>query len=163
MNDNGDAKQRAGIPLWLFPLAYLIHATEEFLGGAGLSLAPHPMRSFNLTPAQFIVLNSAGLLLVIFGLAVARWRGFPHLLMVILGTIMLVNGLLHVLDSLQIGGYTPGLITSPLVFIPLGAWTLFRLRRDMRLLRYCTGIGLGAGVHLLISLLASNGRNLFGG
>src|SRR2546428_7763693 len=128
---NDVARHRARMPLWLFPLAYFIHATEEFVGGAGLSLAPRQMRNFNLTAAQFIAISSAGMLLMICSIAVARWRGFPHFLMIILGTIMLVNGLLHVLDTLQTGAYTPGLITSPLIFIPLGASTLFRLRHDM--------------------------------
>src|SRR5207245_9915102 len=98
---NDVARHRARMPLWLFPLAYFIHATEEFVGGAGLSLAPRQMRNFNLTAAQFIAISSAGLLLMICSIAVARWRGFPHFLMIILGTIMLVNGLLHVLDTLQ--------------------------------------------------------------
>jgi hypothetical protein len=153
---------RRSLPLWLFPVAYLIHATEEFFGGAGLSLAPHRMRGFNLTPVQFIAVNCAALLLLLFGLWVARRRGFPHLLLIILGSVFLVNGLLHVLTALRTGAYTPGLITSPLVFIPLGAYTLYRLWNDMSLARYCAGLALGGGVHLCVSLLAHNGRNLFG-
>ncbi|HYY42241.1 MAG TPA: HXXEE domain-containing protein, partial [Pyrinomonadaceae bacterium] len=141
---------------------YLIHAVEEFFGGAGLPLTPHRMRGFNLTPMQFIVINCAAWLLLVVGLALARRRGFPHLLLLILGTIFLVNGLLHVLTALRTAAYTPGLITSPLVFIPLGALTLYRLRGDMPLRRYGMGVALGAGIHLLISLLAHNGRSLFG-
>ena len=151
------------LPLWLFPAAYLVHAVEEFFGGAGLSLAPQRMRGFNLTPVQFIVINAVAWVLLIVGLAVARRRGFPHLLMIILGTVFLVNGVLHVLTALRTSAYTPGLITSPLVFIPLGALTLVRLRGDMSLARYGAGVSLGAGIHLLISLVAHNGRNLFGG
>src|SRR5215210_1743240 len=94
------------IPLWLFPVAYLIHAIEEFFGGAGLPLTPHRMRGFNLTPMQFIVINSAALLLLIFGFYMARRRGFPHLLLVIVGSIMLVNGSLHVLTAIRTGAYT---------------------------------------------------------
>jgi hypothetical protein len=135
---------------------------EEFFGGAGLSLAPHRMRGFNLTPVQFIVINAAAWLLLLFGFRIARRKGFPHLLMLIVGTIFLVNGLLHCLTVVRTGAYTPGFITSPLVFIPLGAWTLLRLRGDMSLARYALGIALGAGIHPLISLVASNGRNLFG-
>ncbi|HEX8072214.1 MAG TPA: HXXEE domain-containing protein [Pyrinomonadaceae bacterium] len=150
------------VPLWLLPVAYFIHAVEEFLGGAGLSLAPARMRGFNLTPVQFIVINAFALGLLCFGLWMARRRGFPHLLVVIVSTIMLVNGLLHVLTALRTSAYTPGLYTSPLVFIPLGAWALWRLRGDMRPARYLVGFLTGAGVHVVISLLAHNGRNLFG-
>ena len=44
------------------------------------------------SPVQFIVLNCVGSLLLFVGLMMARRRGFPHLLMIILGTIFLVNG-----------------------------------------------------------------------
>src|SRR5205823_11214186 len=88
------------LPLWLFPVAYLIHVTEEFFGGAGLSLAPHPMRGFhNLTPMLFITFNCAALVLLLFGLYIAQRRGFPHLLLTILGSVFLVNGSLHVLTA----------------------------------------------------------------
>ena len=153
---------RTTLPLWLFPVAYLIHITEEFFGGAGLSLAPQRMRGFNMTPVQFIVANCAALLLLLFGLYIAQRRGFPHLLLVILGSVFLVNGLLHVLTVLRTHAYTPGFITSPLVFIPLGAYTLYRLWNDMSLARYCAGLALGGGAHLCISLFAHNARNLFG-
>ena len=150
------------LPLWLFPVAFLIHVTEEFFGGAGLSLAPHRMRGFNLTPLQFIVGNCVVLVLILVGLAFA-WRiGFPHLLLLVLGSVFLVNGLLHVLTALRTSAYTPGLITSPLVFIPLGSYTLYRLWGAMSRARYCTGLALGGGVHLCVSLLAHNGRTLFG-
>src|SRR6059058_3581332 len=94
------------MPLWLFPVAFLVHAIEEFFGGAGLSLAPENMRGFHLTPVQFIVLNCVGSLLLFVGLMMARRRGFPHLLMIILGTIFLVNGLLHIRTSVRTGAYT---------------------------------------------------------
>jgi len=150
------------VPIWLFPVAYLVHVTEEFFGGAGLSLAPHRMEGFNLTPLEFILINCVGASLLLFGLVYAQRRGFPHLLMIILSTIFLVNGLLHLINSLRMGAYTPGLITSPLVFVPLGALTLYRLWGDMSRVRYGCGVALGAGIHLAISLLAHNGRTLFG-
>ncbi len=162
MNDNIAARTHATPPLWLFPVAHAIHAVEEFLGGAGLSLAPQPMRGFNLTPGQFIVLNGLALPVLIFAFYTARRRGFPQLLMLIIGSIMLVNGLLHLLTSIRTSAYTPGLITSPLVFIPLGVWTLLSLWGDMRWQRYWAGLALGGGMHVLISLVAHNGRNLFG-
>ena len=121
------------------------------------------MRGFhNLTPMLFITFNCAALVLLLFGLYIAQRRGFPHLLLIILGSVFLVNGSLHVLTALRTSAYTPGLITSPLVFIPLGAYTLYRLWGDMSIARYCAGLALGGGVHLCVSLLAHNGRNLFG-
>ncbi len=163
MNNNIAARTRATPPLWLFPAAHALHAVEEFFGGAGFSLAPQRMRGFNLTPVQFIVLNGVALPVLIYVFYLSRRRGFSQLLMLIIGSIMLVNGLLHVLTTIRTSAYTPGLITSPLIFIPLGVWTLLSLWGQMRWQRYCAGIALGGGMHVLISLVAHNGRTLFGG
>src|SRR5205085_1381237 len=92
---------KRSVPIWLFPVAYLVHVTEEFFGGAGLSLAPHRMEGFNLTPLEFILINCVGASLLLFGLVYAQRRGFVHLLMIILSTIFLVDGLLHLIDSLR--------------------------------------------------------------
>ena len=153
---------KRSVPIWLFPAAYLAHVTEEFFGGAGLSLAPHSMEGINLTPVEFILLTGAGALLLWFVLVFARRRGFPHLMMIMLSTIFLVNGLLHINASLRQGAYTPGVITSPLVLIPFGAWTLYRLRDCMSLARYGCGVALGAGLYFAITTVAHHGRSLFG-
>ena len=153
---------KRSVPIWLFPVAYVIHVTEEFFGGAGLSLVPHSMEGINLTPVQFILSTCVGALLMLFGLLIAQRRGFPHLLMIMLGTIFLINGLRHIGATLRAGAYNPGVITSPLVLIPLGAWTLRWLWGDMSARRYGFGVALGAGIYLAITLLAQNGRSLFG-
>jgi hypothetical protein len=145
----------------LFPVAYVVHVTEEFFGGAGLSLAPHRMEGVNLTPVQFILITCVGALLLLFGLLIAKRRGFPHLLMIMLATIFLINGLRHIGATVRAGAYNPGTITSPLVLIPLGAWTLHWLWDDMSARRYSLGVALGAGIYLAITLLAQHGRSLF--
>jgi Protein of unknown function with HXXEE motif len=149
-------------PLWLFPAAYLVHVTEEFIGGAGLSLKAHSMEGVNLTPVEFILFTGGGALLIHYGLKFARQRGFPQLMLIMLSTIFLVNGLLHIRATLRAGAYNPGVVTSPLILIPLGVWTLYRLRDQMSLARYGCGIALGAGVYFAITTLAHHGRSLFG-
>src|SRR5947209_1616189 len=106
---------KRSMPVWLFPVAYVVHVTEEFFGGAGLSLAPHSMEGVNLTPVQFILSTCVGALLLLFGLIIAKRRGFPHLLMLMLATIFLINGLRHISTTVQTGAYNPGVITSLLV------------------------------------------------
>jgi Protein of unknown function with HXXEE motif len=153
---------KRSVPVWLFPVAYVVHVTEEFFGGAGLSLAPHGMEGVNLTPVQFILMTCVGALLLLFGLLIAKRRGFPHLLMIMLATICLINGLRHVAATVRAGAYNPGTITSLLVLIPVGAWTLRWLWGDMSPKRYSLGVALGAGIYLAITLIAQHGRSLFG-
>jgi hypothetical protein len=150
------------IPLWLFPVAYLIHVTEEFLAGAGFSLAPQRMRGMNLTPVEFIVLNVATWLLLIAVLLIARRRGFPHLLAICLATVMAVNGLLHPAAGRRVGTYTPGVATGALILVPLGAAILLYLRNAMSWRRYFCGILIAGGVYFFIALVSHHGREMFG-
>lgn len=150
------------VPLWLFPISYLIHVTEEFFGGAGFSLAPQRMRGMNLTPVEFIVVNAATWLLLIGVILIARRRGFPHLLAICLATVMAANGLLHLTASWRASAYTPGLVTGALLLVPLGVAILLYLRNAMSWRRYCFGILIAGGVYFFINLISHHGREIFG-
>ena len=62
--------------------------------------------------------------------------------------MVLVNGLTHTILSLAYTEYVPGLITSILLWIPLGVATLVGLRRTMREARYWLCVALGVGIEL---------------
>jgi hypothetical protein len=148
---------------WLFPSAYFIHLIEEYLGGGALyGTSPARLKSINLTPRQFLIVNGIALLLMILGISLSRKFKFPEWLLVCLGTVVLINGLSHTVSSLAMAGYNPGLITGLLLFIPLGAITLIRLKTRMNVLRYCIAMVVGIAVHGIVSLLARRGSSMFG-
>jgi hypothetical protein len=51
--------------LWLFPLAYLLHAIEEYRGVGAL-------HGINLSPTEFLVLSSAAWLLMLTGIVLSK-------------------------------------------------------------------------------------------
>lgn len=122
--------------LWLFPAAYLVHIVEE-TWGVGV---PH---GINLSLAQFFVLSGAAWALMLAGVLLARRFGFSQFLQVCLATVFLLNGFSHIVNSARFAMYDAGVISGTLIFIPLGALTLFALRNAMARRRYFVGIVLG--------------------
>ena len=133
--------------LWLFPIAYFLHAIEEIKGlGA--------FHGINLSSKQFLVFSGVALLLLVCGIILARRYGFPQLLSVCLGTAVLLNGLSHIAESVSIAGYDAGVITGTVIFIPIGLVTLFGLMKSMARLRYAVGIALGVLIQGIAMILA---------
>ena len=133
--------------LWLFPLAYSLHATEELKGVGAL-------HGINLSLTQYVAISGATLVLLIFGIVLAQRFRFPQLFGVCLGTALFVNGLSHILQSLALTGYDPGVISGTVIFIPLGLATMISFKNSMRRLRYAGGIGLGLAIQAIATILA---------
>src|SRR5712691_7265290 len=89
--------------LWLFLLVYPLHVIEEIRGVGAF-------RGINLSLKQFFILTGAGCLLLVIGILLAQRFRFPELLEIVLGTVFLVNGLSHIINSVVIAGYDAGLI-----------------------------------------------------
>lgn len=147
--------------LWLFPLIYLVHITEEYWAGTALSLTRSRMRGANLSPTQFLILTGMAGGLLIAGLLLAQKFRFLPWLMTCVGTVMLVNGLVHLSGSLRLDRYTPGLITGILILFPFGLLVTIRLRRIMSRRGYWSAIFVAVGIQASISLLARFGGKLF--
>jgi len=140
---------------WLFPITYLLHLVEEYWGGEGYSAYLLRVRGVQLSPTRFLLVQAIGLTLMIVGIILARRFQFPNLLSVILGAVLLVNGITHTILSLAHSEYVPGLITSILLWIPLGIVTLLRFRRTMRKARYWLCVALGVAISVVIELVTS--------
>lgn len=146
---------------WLFPITYLFHIAEEYWGGEGYSAYLLRLRGIQLSPTRFLVVQAIGLTLMMVGIILARRFQFPNLLSVILGGVVLVNGLTHTILSLAYAEYVPGLITSILLWIPLGVATLLVFRRTMREARYWLCVVLGVAINGIIELITSKGGQAF--
>jgi hypothetical protein len=145
---------------WLFPSTYLLHIAEEFWGGEGYSAHLAKTRGVSLTAARFFFLTGIGALLMVAGIFIAERLNFLQMLLVILGTVVLVNGLSHTVTGARTAMYNPGLWTGLMLWIPLGALTLVRLKGDMGGGRYLTGVGIGVGIQLVVSLLSVSGGKI---
>jgi len=145
---------------WLFPATYLIHIAEEYWGGEGYSAYLLRLRGVHLSPPRFLVIQSLGFVLMVTGVILARRFGFPQMMLVILGAIVLVNGLTHAVTSVRHRGYGPGLVSSLVIWVPLGLITLFRFKGIISERRYWTGVVIGVGVNGIITVLTLRGGRI---
>jgi Protein of unknown function with HXXEE motif len=147
------------ITLWscLFPLTYLIHIAEEFYGGEGYPAYLKRLRGVNMSPTKFLVGQAIGLALITIGILIARRLNFPRQLLVILGTVVLINGLSHLITSSYYREYGPGLISGVLIWIPFGVATLIRFKGNMKPVRYWLYVALGVAINAAIVLFTLKG------
>jgi hypothetical protein len=143
---------------WLFPLSYLIHIAEEYWGGEGYPAYILRLRGVHMSTARFLAAQSVGFILVTIGVILARRFKFLPMMLVILGTIVAVNGLTHIVTALSTLSYGPGLFSSILIWGPLGIATLIRFKAgidDQR--QYWIAIAIGVGVNVVVGILTMRG------
>jgi hypothetical protein len=145
---------------WIFPLTYLIHIAEEYWGGEGYSAYIFRVRGVQLSPARFLAAQSLGFFLVTLAVILARQFSFPQTMLLILGTIVLINGLTHSFTSITTHSYGPGLYSSIFLWLPLGIITLLRFRCAVSTKRYLMCIGIGVLVNVLIGVITMRGGRI---
>ena len=152
-------KQVSSITLWswLFPITYIIHIAEEFYGGEGYPAYLKRLRGVDMSATKFLVGQGIALALIVVGIFIARRLNFPRQLLVILGTVVLVNGLSHLGTSTYYGEYGPGLISGVLVWIPFGIATLVRFKSGMSARRYWLYVAIGVAINAVIALITLKG------
>ena len=143
--------------LWLFPITYLIHIAEEYFVGGGYSAYLQKLRGVHLSPTRFLVAQSIGVVLMVIGVVLAKRFRFQNMLIVILGAVVLVNGITHSATSIVHGGYGPGLITSGFIWIPFGLATLVRFKAANSNRRYWIAVAIGVGINVVIGVLTMRG------
>ncbi|MFN2493532.1 MAG: HXXEE domain-containing protein, partial [Pyrinomonadaceae bacterium] len=146
--------------LWLFPLSYLIHIAEEYWGGEGYPAYILRLRGVHLSTARFLLAQSVGFFLVTIGVILARRFHFPQMMLVTLGAIVLVNGITHTVTSLSVRSYGPGLVTSALIWMPLGIFVLLRFKDATSKRRYWLAVAIGVGVNVVIAIFTMRGGRI---
>lgn len=143
--------------LWVFPVTYLIHVAEEYWGGEGYPAYILRLRGVHMSTARFLVAQGVGVVLVTIGVILARHFKFPRMMLIILGAIVLVNGITHTLTALSIMSYGPGLWSSIFIWMPLGIFTLLRFRSGVATKQYWIAIAIGVGVNVVVGILTMRG------
>jgi hypothetical protein len=145
---------------WIFPVTYLIHIAEEYWGGEGYSAYIFRVRGVHMSSVRFLAAQSIGFFLVTLAVILARQLSFPQTMLLILGTIVLINGMTHSFTSLSTHGYGPGLYSSIFIWIPLGLITLLGFKRGVSRQRYWLCVGIGVVVNVLIGVITMRGGRL---
>jgi len=146
--------------LWIFPLTYLIHVAEEYWGGEGYPAYILRLRGVHMTTANFLLAQGIGVVLVTAGVVLALRFKFPHMMLVILGAIVLVNGITHTVTAVSAASYGPGLWSSIFIWMPLGIFTLIRFHQGISTKRYWIAIAIGVGINVVVGILTMRGARL---
>lgn len=137
----------------LIPLTIFLHQLEEYFG-------QFPNWFSNLMNAQlsnqdFIVINSVGLFVfTLFSLS--YFFNKKNTILVSLGTLVFVNGVTHITLSVFTYSYSPGVITSIILFLPLGILIFKRILPKLNPLEKIISIGIGIIILIIVSMIAIN-------
>jgi len=108
---------RLRVAFFILPLAAVVHVIEEWLGGfvAQMSrLVP------GVTLTHFWVINAV--FIAFCGAASITCRSHPVLALSAMALIG-VNAFIHLAGALLLQGYSPGLLSAWLLYVPLASWT----------------------------------------
>ncbi len=145
---------------WLIPVTYLIHIAEEYWGGEGYSAYIYRLRGVELSPTRFLVAQAIGFGLVVVGIVLARRFNFPGMMLVILTMTVLGNALTHTCHAIVAQSYNPGLLSSVLIWLPIGIFALVRFYRTTTRARYLTAIAIGIGINVVVGVITMRGGRL---
>ncbi len=145
---------------WLFPLTYLIHVAEEYWCGEGYPAYILRVRGVHLSNTRFLAAQTLGTLLMAMGILLARRFNFRHMMIIIMASTVLVNGLTHTMTSLSSLTYGPGVLSSALIWIPLSLFCLVLFKKNLSRKRYLTGVAIGLGVNVLVFVITMRGARL---
>jgi Protein of unknown function with HXXEE motif len=140
--------------IWLFPITYLIHITEEYYGGEGFYRWISRLTGAHLTAHDFVVLNAIAWFVMVGAMGLVVAVPSCRFLLVAFGGVVLLNSLLHVSFSVVSRSYSPGAISGLLCWMPLGIYTLRRTWRELPHSAFGCGTIVSLCLHGLVSFSA---------
>ena len=139
--------------VWLFLPAYVAHLAEEYFGGFPEWLALTIGRP--VPRADFLAINAVALVVFIIAIRAATRRESLGWLAIAIATILLVNGIAHMLGSIVTGTYSPGLITGVVLYLPLSQLALIRAWDQAPPTFFRRGVLAGLAAHAVVVAVAA--------
>ena len=138
--------------VWLFPLSYALHILEEWFGGfpewvalvAGAALPRPAFIAINVIAMAMMVLAARA------AIAHEKWGWTATAI----ATVLFVNGLAHIIGSLVTRGYSPGLFTGVVLYLPIGQLALWRAWEQAPRSTFVTGVIAGLIAHAVVVAVA---------
>ena len=147
--------------LWLFVITYVLHIAEEYWGGEGYSAYLLRTKGVYMSPSRFLIVQGIGVVLMIAGVLIAKRLRFPNALAIIYAATVLGNAVTHIVNSLRTFEYEPGLISSIVVWLPLGLFTILYFRHYvLNARRFWISIAIGVGINVAIAAITMRGGRL---
>ena len=136
----------------LLPVAFLLHLAEEWFGG--ISAWTLIALGNEISAERFLFINGIAFPIFVAGTVAAyyypRMAWFSASFAALLG----LNGVLHALATLGLGLYSPGTVTSLLLYLPLSVVVLRASATELSRSVFASSVLFGVLIHGLISFLA---------
>jgi hypothetical protein len=136
--------------IWLMPAAFAIHICEEWFGGFPGYVAA-TLHGFSMSPPQFLI-NNAAFMALLLGLCVwasrSTSRASAFCLMLWASGNLFWDFFAHLIFTVMFNAYSPGLITSSLLYYPIPVIVTAIGMREGRL-----SLGSGLAAYLIGGLL----------
>lgn len=140
--------------VWLFPVTYGVHIVEEYFAGGGFSAWASGLTRLQFTTTRFLVINAVALTLMTLASGLVFAQPAFRCLVATLGTIVALNGVLHVVASLVTQSYSPGTVSGLVLWIPLGGLALCNARRWLATKTFVAAVAMGVIAHGLVTAVA---------
>ena len=138
---------------WLLPITILAHQLEEYL--MGFPKWYSDLLNAQLSNSDFLLINGIGLFLF----TIYAWSyhfNRSNFILLSLGTLVLVNGIIHLGLSVFTWSFSPGTITGVFLFLPLGVVIFKKILPLLSQGQQVIAIATGILVLFLVSLIAMN-------
>ena len=152
---DGRAGPRRLDAVWLFPPTYVIHLTEEYFAAGGFPLWAERTLAIRFSTAEFAAWSTLAFGLTCLGAWLVSRDSKFRFIEISLAIAVLGNVAMHVVASLLLWTYSPGLVSGVLIWMPVGAVRLRSARRASTRRGYIAGIYLGLSVVLITVAVVS--------
>ena len=155
-------ERHADLAVWLslFPITFVIHFAEEFWCAEGYPAYLLRLRGVTLTTRRFLVGQAIGFLLFCAAGVIALELNFPEFMIVTLGGFVFANGLSHTVTAVIDRRYGPGLVSSAVLWMPLGVISAVAMFGRMSITRFAIALAIGLSINGIVALLTMRGAQL---
>ena len=138
--------------VWLLPASYAVHILEEWFGGFPEWVAA--IAGGVLSREVFVAINTIAMMLMIAAARAAIRREENGWMAVAIATVLLVNAFLHLAGTLLTRSYSPGLVSSIILYAPLCQLLILRARTQATASAVRRGVATGLAMHAVVVLIA---------
>lgn len=137
----------------LLPLSIFIHQVEEYLGGFASWFSR--ILGVQFSNQDFLLINGIGLILFVL-LSLTYFLNKNKLILIVLGTMVFVNGLIHFFFTVITRIYSPGTISGVFLFIPLGVVIFHQIIPETPKGKNIVAIAIGLSILFIAAIFASS-------
>ena len=150
----------AAVWLAIFPLAHLVHFAEEYWCGGGYPAYLFRLRGVRLSTKRFLIFQTLFFVFFVAVGLISYQLDFPQFMITLLGGLFLCNGLSHTVTAIWDRRYGPGLVSSALLWVPLGISAIVAMFGQIPNTQFAIAAVVGFSINGAVALVTMRGGKL---